>query len=91
MFKKFVLRKIRHYQKEGGGEQKFSVDCNFIPSCSEYSIRAIEYHGLCKGGLLSLKRISRCNQRDLVEKIKDEVPMKNYTYMEIFLNRHLDR
>jgi uncharacterized protein len=35
--------------------------CRFYPTCSEYSIEAIEMHGFFKGGLMAVKRISRCH------------------------------
>lgn len=88
MFKSFVLKKIRRYQEKGGGEKTFSVDCNFIPSCSEYSVQSIERHGLCKGMLLSIKRIARCTERDLVEKKQDAAPMQDCTCTDILFNRY---
>ncbi|MBW2065563.1 MAG: membrane protein insertion efficiency factor YidD [Deltaproteobacteria bacterium] len=35
--------------------------CRFYPSCSVYARLAITRHGLLKGGLLSLVRISKCH------------------------------
>jgi uncharacterized protein len=35
--------------------------CRFYPSCSAYSLEAIEKHGAMRGFWLSLKRISRCH------------------------------
>ncbi|HFD79313.1 MAG TPA: membrane protein insertion efficiency factor YidD [Gammaproteobacteria bacterium] len=35
--------------------------CRFTPSCSEYSLIAIERHGLLKGGWLALRRIGSCH------------------------------
>ena len=35
--------------------------CRFNPSCSEYSIQAIEKYGIFKGGLKACWRILRCN------------------------------
>ncbi|MBC7076630.1 MAG: membrane protein insertion efficiency factor YidD [Syntrophomonadaceae bacterium] len=35
--------------------------CRFYPSCSSYSIEAIEKYGVLKGGWLAVKRICRCN------------------------------
>jgi len=35
--------------------------CRFIPTCSQYSIEAIEKHGALKGSWLAIKRILRCN------------------------------
>lgn len=36
-------------------------NCRFTPSCSEYAYGAIEKYGAIKGGVLSVKRIIRCN------------------------------
>ena len=35
--------------------------CRFSPSCSEYAIEAITEHGLMKGTVLALRRVSRCH------------------------------
>lgn len=35
--------------------------CRFYPSCSHYSIEALQTHGLLKGSWLSIKRILRCH------------------------------
>ncbi|MES9939719.1 MAG: membrane protein insertion efficiency factor YidD [Candidatus Thiodiazotropha sp. 6PLUC2] len=35
--------------------------CRFYPTCSAYSLEAIEKHGALYGFWLSLKRISRCH------------------------------
>ena len=35
--------------------------CRFHPSCSHYAVEAIQLHGLPRGGLLALRRLSRCH------------------------------
>ncbi len=35
--------------------------CKFYPSCSEYTLQAIEKYGSLKGSFLGIKRILRCN------------------------------
>jgi putative membrane protein insertion efficiency factor len=35
--------------------------CRFYPTCSEYSIQALEKYGIIKGGAKSIWRILRCN------------------------------
>jgi putative membrane protein insertion efficiency factor len=35
--------------------------CRYYPSCSNYSITAIETHGCLKGLMLSVWRLLRCN------------------------------
>ena len=35
--------------------------CRFHPTCSEYAKEAIEEHGIPRGTLLALKRISKCH------------------------------
>ncbi|NOZ25898.1 MAG: membrane protein insertion efficiency factor YidD [Nitrospirae bacterium] len=35
--------------------------CRFVPTCSDYSIEAINKYGALRGGLLSVKRILKCH------------------------------
>ncbi len=35
--------------------------CRFYPTCSNYSIDALQQHGAIKGSWLTIKRISRCH------------------------------
>ena len=52
-------------------------NCRFYPSCSAYMIEAIREHGICKGLLLGIRRLLRCNPAceggvDPVPKIKQK-------------------
>jgi len=35
--------------------------CKFVPTCSEYTIEAVQKYGSIKGLFLGFKRIIRCN------------------------------
>lgn len=52
-FYKFVLSPI--FEKLFGGA------CRFTPTCSEYTIEALEKYGATRGLWMGLKRISRCH------------------------------
>ncbi|RMG41053.1 MAG: membrane protein insertion efficiency factor YidD [Candidatus Dadabacteria bacterium] len=39
----------------------FGSTCRFSPSCSDYFLKAVEAHGICRGLLLGCWRILRCN------------------------------
>ena len=58
--KRILLSCIRFYQKHLSGLKGYS-SCKFYPTCSKYSIEAIEKYGAFKGGILALRRIIRCN------------------------------
>lgn len=36
-------------------------NCRFQPTCSAYALEAVEKHGAIKGGVLAVKRISKCH------------------------------
>jgi len=56
--KKFCIAIIKIYQKATFFKKP---SCRFYPSCSNYSIMAIEKYGFVKGGWLGIKRLFRCH------------------------------
>jgi uncharacterized protein len=50
---------IRFYQRSIS--PLFPPACRFQPSCSQYTLVAIERYGLLKGSWLGMRRISRCH------------------------------
>lgn len=63
----FVLKLIRFYQKTLSFDHGFikffypNGFCRFHPTCSEFGYKAVERHGIMKGGWMTIKRIIRCN------------------------------
>ncbi|MBX3112716.1 MAG: membrane protein insertion efficiency factor YidD [Fimbriimonadaceae bacterium] len=58
MGRKFGVMMIRAYQRS---TRWMPPTCRFTPSCSAYTLRAIEVYGLVKGSWMGLKRIARCH------------------------------
>ena len=50
---------IRFYQSAISPYKMFH--CKYTPTCSQYTIEAVEKYGVFKGLLLGLWRILRCN------------------------------
>lgn len=48
---------VRVYQAARSGRP---TGCRYLPSCSEYTVEAIDRHGSVRGGWLAVRRISRC-------------------------------
>lgn len=57
--KKLLLALIRFYQRHIS--PAFPACCRFRPTCSAYAAEAIEKYGAWKGGLLALRRLSKCH------------------------------
>ena len=36
-------------------------NCRFLPSCSDYAYEVITEKGLIKGGILAIKRLTKCH------------------------------
>lgn len=56
--KRILIWIIKLYQKIPGPWHGY---CRHIPTCSNYSIEAIEEYGALIGSYMSIKRIFRCN------------------------------
>ena len=61
--KKILLFLIRKYQKHISPflSKCCHINCKYFPTCSEYTLQAIEKYGVLKGGYLGIKRIIKCN------------------------------
>lgn len=57
--KKIAIIVIKFYQR--AISPHLSKNCKYIPTCSEYTIQAIEKYGFFKGTYKGIKRILRCN------------------------------
>ncbi len=66
MIKSTALVLIRWYQRKGGSKRLFGIECNFTPTCSEYTHQAITKYGLRKGTSLGWQRIKRCSDPDCI-------------------------
>lgn len=58
MLGKMVIKLIRVYQRYAPTSMRAS--CRFAPTCSEYTIQAIEKKGALVGSVAGIKRIIRC-------------------------------
>ena len=59
MMKRPLTAVIRFYQREIS--PLYPRRCNYIPTCSQYALEALEKYGACKGSYLAARRILRCN------------------------------
>jgi len=57
--RRIVITLIRGYQYLIS--PLFAPTCRFTPSCSNYAREVLAKHGVIKGGLLSIRRLLRCN------------------------------
>lgn len=57
--KLFMLGSIRFYQLFISPQD--TPACNFIPSCSQFSLETIKRYGAVRGLLLTSDRLQRCN------------------------------
>ena len=52
---------VRVYQAVGRPVIKPVCKCRYYPSCSEYSVEAVQTHGIRYGLFLTARRIASCN------------------------------
>lgn len=58
MGRRFGILMIRLYQRT---TRWMPATCRYTPSCSAYTLEAIERYGLLKGSWMGLRRIVRCH------------------------------
>lgn len=68
--KQLLIKLVHFYQK--GISPFFPPSCRYYPSCSNYTVQAIEKHGAFKGTLMGVARILRCHP--FAKGGRDEVP-----------------
>ncbi|MHC5268147.1 membrane protein insertion efficiency factor YidD [Enterococcus sp. LJL98] len=54
-----LIKFVRGYQKFIS--PLFPPSCRYYPTCSSYTIRALQVHGGLKGSLMGIMRILRCH------------------------------
>lgn len=59
MIKKICLALILFYQR--AISPFFPARCRFYPTCSQYTLEAIQKYGAIKGIFMGMKRILRCH------------------------------
>ena len=59
MFKSLCLSLIRVYRRYVS--PMLPPSCRFTPSCSLYTLQAVEKYGLLKGGFMGARRLLRCH------------------------------
>lgn len=78
------------------GYQKFispflPASCKYAPTCSQYAVESLQKHGICKGIVLILWRILRCNpwSKGGVDRVpkKGKWPKRPLGYQEIIIER----
>jgi putative membrane protein insertion efficiency factor len=57
--KKIFLFLLKSYQKYLSPLK--GATCRFYPSCSQYTVEAIEKYGVGQGCFLGIKRIAKCH------------------------------
>ena len=57
--KEFLVFLVKFYRKSISPLKR--PCCRFYPSCSQYTLEALEKYGVLKGGFMAIKRILRCN------------------------------
>ena len=59
MIGKLLIGAIRFYQR--AVSPGLPPRCQFVPTCSQYALEAIEKYGPWKGGWLAVRRVLRCH------------------------------
>ena len=70
---RIYVEAVRGYQQYGRSLLSGFVACRYTPTCSVYSIQAVEKYGIRRGLVLSAKRLFSCS-RSVPTGTSDPVP-----------------
>ena len=73
IFARAYVGAVLEYQKYGRPFSAKIIRCRYRPTCSEYSLEAVERFGLGRGLALTLRRLASC-RGDVVPGTPDPVP-----------------
>jgi uncharacterized protein len=59
VFRTLVITAIKSYRRLVS--PMLPPSCRFTPSCSLYTLQAVEKHGLLRGSLMGARRVLRCH------------------------------
>jgi uncharacterized protein len=59
VFRTLVITVIKGYRRFVS--PMLPPSCRFTPSCSLYTLQAVERHGLLRGSLMGARRVLRCH------------------------------
>ncbi len=82
MIRQLLLALIKGYQKFIS--PLLPARCRYYPTCSQYGLQAIQWHGAKKGGWLTIKRICRC--QPFGSHGIDFVPLPLYQFQFVYVN-----
>lgn len=74
--RKIFMLMVRAYQKFIS--PLFPPSCRYYPSCSQYTLEALDKHGVVKGTIMGTGRILRCNPftKGGVDKVPDHFTVR---------------
>ena len=60
---RLYLGVVRFYQADIHPCTAHYIRCRYVPTCSHYSVEAVERFGIARGLWLTVKRVASCNGR----------------------------
>lgn len=73
IFARAYIQAVLEYQKYGRPLSRKIIQCRYRPTCSQYSLEAVERFGIGRGLALTLRRLVSC-RGNIVPGTPDPVP-----------------